>query len=222
MLGEHDQIADFRNWTSWSPWEGLDPDLERSYSGAESGAGAVYGWSGNRKAGQGHMEIIEADQPTRVEIDLTFEKPWKSRNDTVFVIDIDRFKQVNDGLGMSAGDTMLLTIARRLHRLLKPKDSLSRIAGDLGIVEPGARTLGGPAWLDWYAAFPWEDHRPDPSGTSPGARLVGEAGEHLEPDLVLHRQRHRAQRDALEAHGRAGGRLARQEPDRSAPRDVRA
>jgi diguanylate cyclase (GGDEF)-like protein/PAS domain S-box-containing protein len=49
---------------------------------------------------------------------------------TVFVIDIDRFKQVNDGLGISAGDTILLTVARRLHRLLKPRDALSRFAGD--------------------------------------------------------------------------------------------
>ncbi|MEP4563462.1 MAG: EAL domain-containing protein, partial [Nitratireductor sp.] len=49
---------------------------------------------------------------------------------TVFVIDIDRFKHVNDGLGMSAGDTMLLTLARRLHRLIKPQDSLSRFTGD--------------------------------------------------------------------------------------------
>ena len=48
----------------------------------------------------------------------------------MFVIDIDRFKQVNDGLGISAGDTILLTIARRLHRLLKPRDALSRFAGD--------------------------------------------------------------------------------------------
>ncbi len=49
---------------------------------------------------------------------------------TVFVIDIDRFKNVNDGLGISAGDTILLTISRRLHRLLKPQDSLSRFSGD--------------------------------------------------------------------------------------------
>ena len=49
---------------------------------------------------------------------------------TVFVVDIDRFKQVNDGLGISAGDTILLTIARRLHRLLKPRDALSRFSGD--------------------------------------------------------------------------------------------
>ena len=44
--------------------------------------------------------------------------------------DRDRFKQVNDSLGMSAGDTILLTIARRLHRILKPQDSLSRFSGD--------------------------------------------------------------------------------------------
>jgi diguanylate cyclase (GGDEF)-like protein/PAS domain S-box-containing protein len=49
---------------------------------------------------------------------------------TVFVVDIDRFKKVNEGLGISAGDTILLTIARRLHRLLKPRDSLSRFHGD--------------------------------------------------------------------------------------------
>ncbi|PZO74717.1 MAG: sensor domain-containing phosphodiesterase [Mesorhizobium amorphae] len=49
---------------------------------------------------------------------------------SVFVIDIDRFKQVNSGLGISAGDTILLTVARRLHRLLKPSDALSRLSGD--------------------------------------------------------------------------------------------
>ncbi|MGN6548912.1 MAG: EAL domain-containing protein [Pararhizobium sp.] len=49
---------------------------------------------------------------------------------TVFMIDIDRFKQVNDSLGMSAGDTILLALTRRLKRLLKPQDTLARISGD--------------------------------------------------------------------------------------------
>jgi uncharacterized protein YndB with AHSA1/START domain len=71
----YEQIADFRNWTTWSPWEGLDPELKRTYAGAESGTGAVYSWSGNRKAGQGRMEIIGAREPSRVDIDLLFEKP---------------------------------------------------------------------------------------------------------------------------------------------------
>lgn len=81
------QVADFRNWVNWSPWEGLDPELKRTYSGATSGTGAVYGWSGNRKAGQGRMEIVDATEPSAVHIDLVFEKPWKARNDTRFSIE---------------------------------------------------------------------------------------------------------------------------------------
>ncbi len=67
---------------------------------------------------------------TRLEAIISVAKSEDKIQPTVFVIDVDRFKQVNDGLGISAGDTILLTIARRLHRLLKPKDSLSRFAGD--------------------------------------------------------------------------------------------
>jgi uncharacterized protein YndB with AHSA1/START domain len=82
----YEQIADFHHWTKWSPWEDVDPELKRTYSGAESGTGAVYGWSGNRKAGQGRMEVTDATEPSRVQIDLVFEKPWKARNDTTFTI----------------------------------------------------------------------------------------------------------------------------------------
>jgi hypothetical protein len=82
----YDEIASFRNWTHWSPWEDVDPDLRRTYSGAESGTGAAYAWSGNRKAGQGRMEIVEATRPTAVRIDLLFEKPFKARNDTRFAL----------------------------------------------------------------------------------------------------------------------------------------
>ncbi|OCW55631.1 EAL domain-containing protein [Hoeflea olei] len=49
---------------------------------------------------------------------------------SVFMIDLDRFKQVNDKLGMSVGDTILLALTRRMKRLLKPQDTLARISGD--------------------------------------------------------------------------------------------
>jgi diguanylate cyclase (GGDEF)-like protein/PAS domain S-box-containing protein len=49
---------------------------------------------------------------------------------TVVVIDVDRFKQVNDSVGMAVGDSILLTLARRLGRLIKPQDTLARLAGD--------------------------------------------------------------------------------------------
>jgi uncharacterized protein YndB with AHSA1/START domain len=79
-------IANFHDWTRWSPWEGLDPALRRTYSGAPSGTGAVYAWSGNRRAGQGRMEITDTSKPSTVKIAVAFEKPWKSRSDTSFQI----------------------------------------------------------------------------------------------------------------------------------------
>lgn len=79
----HGLIDDFHAWRAWSPWEDLDPNLERHYSGAESGAGAKYAWAGNRKAGKGNMEIVSST-PEQVEVRLTFEKPWKATNRVAF------------------------------------------------------------------------------------------------------------------------------------------
>jgi hypothetical protein len=84
-----ERIVDFRRWSEWSPWEDIDPDLQRTFSGAESGVGAVYEWEGNRKAGKGRMEIIRVDGDREVEIDLQFLKPFKSHNSSVFHIDPD-------------------------------------------------------------------------------------------------------------------------------------
>jgi len=78
------QIADFHRWTAWSPWEDLDPDMQRTYSGPDSGTGATYAWSGNRKAGEGRMEITEVVEPARVKVALDFLKPFKSSSTTTF------------------------------------------------------------------------------------------------------------------------------------------
>ncbi len=66
----------------------------------------------------------------RLESALTFTAQSDLLRPTVVVIDVDRFKQVNDAVGLSAGDSILLTLSRRLGRLLKPQDTLARIGGD--------------------------------------------------------------------------------------------
>ena len=48
----------------------------------------------------------------------------------VFCIDVDRFKQINGSVGLSAGDSILLTLSRRLSRLLKAQDTVSRLEAD--------------------------------------------------------------------------------------------
>ncbi|MGO3927250.1 EAL domain-containing protein [Rhodopseudomonas pseudopalustris] len=60
----------------------------------------------------------------------TFAKTMPNLRPTVMVIDLDRFKQVNDSVGIAVGDSILLTLARRLTRILKPQDTLARLAGD--------------------------------------------------------------------------------------------
>ncbi|OCH80123.1 SRPBCC family protein [Gordonia sp. UCD-TK1] len=77
-------LTDFHQWVHWSPWEDVDPDLSREYSGAESGVGAKYAWSRNKKAGRGAMEIIRIDEPREVEVRLDFEKPMKATNTVTF------------------------------------------------------------------------------------------------------------------------------------------
>ena len=66
----------------------------------------------------------------RMESTFAFVKSDATLKPAVVVIDIDRFKQVNDSVGMAVGDSILLTIARRLSRLLKPQDTLARLSGD--------------------------------------------------------------------------------------------
>ena len=66
----------------------------------------------------------------RMEAAFGFARADSQIRPSIVVIDLDRFKQVNDSVGMAVGDSILLTIARRLSRLLKPQDTLARLSGD--------------------------------------------------------------------------------------------
>src|SRR5215813_3064224 len=79
-------IADFHEWRKWSPWEDRDPELKRTYSGAERGKGAIYAWQGNKNVGSGRMEILEANSPALVKIQLDFLKPFEAHNIAEFTM----------------------------------------------------------------------------------------------------------------------------------------
>jgi uncharacterized protein YndB with AHSA1/START domain len=79
-------INDFRRWGIWSPWEHRDPAMKRTFSGAESGKGAVYAWDGNRNVGSGQMEILDAAAPSKIVIKLDFIKPFEGHNTAEFTM----------------------------------------------------------------------------------------------------------------------------------------
>jgi len=79
-------LSDFHQWGGWSPWETKDPNMKRSYSGAERGKGAVYGWEGDKNVGTGRMEILEANTPSKLAIKLDFFKPFEAHNTAEFTM----------------------------------------------------------------------------------------------------------------------------------------
>jgi hypothetical protein len=82
------QIEDFRAWAAWSPWEKLDPQMQKTFSGPPRGVGSIYEWQGNDKVGKGKMTITDTSAPmaTRIELRLEFIEPFAAVATTTFTI----------------------------------------------------------------------------------------------------------------------------------------
>ena len=79
-------IVDLKGWASWSPYEKKDPNMKRTFSGAQSGKGAIYEWNGDKNVGHGRMEIIDAAAPSKVVIKLDFFSPFEAHNTAEFTM----------------------------------------------------------------------------------------------------------------------------------------
>jgi hypothetical protein len=77
-------VIDFKAWGAWSPYEKLDPAMNRTYGGAERGTGATYAWASNSAAGEGNMKITDALEPSKIALDLNFTKPFEAHNNVTF------------------------------------------------------------------------------------------------------------------------------------------
>lgn len=77
-------VSDFKSWPLWSPWENVDPNMVRTFSGPEAAPGSKYSWLGNDQVGEGSMTITEVIPPELVKFDLNFVKPMPGLCPTTF------------------------------------------------------------------------------------------------------------------------------------------
>jgi hypothetical protein len=80
-------INNHHNWSAWSPWEKLDPSMKKTFSGADSGVGAIFEWDGNKKAGAGRSEIMESIPPSKIIFKLDMIRPFEGHNTVGFVLE---------------------------------------------------------------------------------------------------------------------------------------
>ena len=97
-----------------------------------------------------------------------------SRGDSVVLIDLDRFKVINDTLGHDAGDDVLRSFARALHIVLRSSDTAGRLGGEeFALLLPRTGSEGALHLLGRLRES-WVQVRPHPVTFSAGVAAVGD------------------------------------------------
>jgi diguanylate cyclase (GGDEF)-like protein len=116
----------------------------------------------------------------------------------VLCVDLDRFKEVNDGLGHAAGDEVIRQVSQRLRALLRHGDHVARLGGDefailqSGVTGPQDVTTLAQRVVDTLAApYAFQGH-PIVCGGSAGAAIFGVDSRDVDDllhkaDLALYR-----------------------------------
>lgn len=79
-------LEDLKQQRLWSPWEQKDPDMTRTYSGAERGVGAIYEWDGDKNIGAGRQEITAVTPNQKIEAKIDFFRPMQASNRFEYIL----------------------------------------------------------------------------------------------------------------------------------------
>ncbi|MEQ1577396.1 MAG: SRPBCC family protein [Hyphomicrobium sp.] len=87
-------VNEFKKWGAWSPWAKLDPNAKTTFEGPAAGKGAVFGWSGDDKVGEGKMSIVDSTPNDAINIKLDIMKPFPGTSDVGFTFKPDGGKTI--------------------------------------------------------------------------------------------------------------------------------
>lgn len=87
-----DQVNDHHKFNTWNPFMKMDPNAKNTYSGPDSGVGAVCAWDGD-KVGAGRATIIESKPNELVRLRMDWLRPMEGTSTVDFTIVPDSGKQ---------------------------------------------------------------------------------------------------------------------------------
>ena len=70
-----ENVNNHHKFAAWNPFMKLDPNVKNTYSGPESGVGAVCSWEGNRDVGAGSCTIVESKPGELVRCRMDWKRP---------------------------------------------------------------------------------------------------------------------------------------------------
>ncbi len=79
-----DQVNNHHKFSVWNPFLKLDPNVKNTYSGPESGVGAVCSWEGNSNIGAGSSTIIESKPGELVRCRMDWLRPLQGTSTVDF------------------------------------------------------------------------------------------------------------------------------------------
>jgi hypothetical protein len=101
-------VNDLQKMQVWSPWEKMDSNMKRTYTGPTSGQNAEYAWDGNKNVGAGKMKIIESIHPSKVTMSLDFLRPMEGHNVAEFSL-VPRYDGMTDVTWAMSGPSPFLS-----------------------------------------------------------------------------------------------------------------
>lgn len=71
-----DYIKLLKNQDNFNKWVMVDPNMKKEFRGVDGTVGFIYGWNGNKKAGEGEQEIKSIAEGRSIDTEIRFVRPF--------------------------------------------------------------------------------------------------------------------------------------------------
>ncbi|HSD14589.1 MAG TPA: SRPBCC family protein [Flavobacterium sp.] len=83
-----DYLKLLKNQDNFNKWVMVDPGMKRDFVGTDGTVGFIYRWNGNKKAGEGELELKSLIESSKIETEIRFVRPFPAVAFSDYVFEI--------------------------------------------------------------------------------------------------------------------------------------